>query len=102
MRESGQTQNWINVWRKSEPSSGSPENLQSDWNKAKTHEYPYNATIWNESGETRISTSVVAPGAGDAAKIRYGLRITAEGAQPQEAMSGKLDLLQHAFKVLEQ
>jgi serine protease Do len=102
MRESGQTQNWINVWRKSEPSSGSPENLQSDWNKAKAHEFPYNATISNESGETRISTSMVAAGAGDAAKIRYGLRVIAEGTQPQEAMSRKLDLLQHAFKVLEQ
>jgi len=102
MRDDAHTENGINVWRKSLPSAEAPENLQTDWNKVKGHEFPYNGTIANESGETRISTTAAAAGSGDAAKIRYGLRVVSEGAQSQEVMARKLELLERAVKVLEQ
>jgi serine protease Do len=102
LREDAHTQNGINVWRKSQPSSEAPENLRTDWNKAKGHDFPYSSSIANESGETRISTTVAAAGSGDSARTRYGLRVVSEGTQPQEAMARKLELLERAVKVLEQ
>jgi hypothetical protein len=75
-----------------------PEGFRSDWHKLNAREYPYNAAISNENGETRIASVAEA---GDGAKIHYALRVVAEGTQPQEAMRQKLDLLQHSFKQLE-
>jgi serine protease Do len=102
VRESSQSSNWVNAWRKWQPSSAMPEGLQNDWHKLSAHEFPYNSNVDNENGATRIATSVTAAGAGAAEKIRYGLRVAAEGTQPQDLMSHKLELLQHAFKGLEQ
>jgi hypothetical protein len=78
-----------------------PEAFQSDWHKLKGHEFPYNATVSAESGETRISTALAA-GPLENAKILYGVRVIAEGTQAQDVMARKLDLVQHAVKVLEQ
>jgi serine protease Do len=68
--------------------------------KLMSREFPYNATISNKNGETQISTTASAAAA-DGAKVLYGLRMAAEGAQPQVAMKSKLDLLEHSFKQLE-
>jgi hypothetical protein len=76
-------------------------NLIAVWRKFRTHEFPYNARVFNENGETQISASMAAAGAGDGAKILYGVRVTAEATQPQEMMAQKLNLLEHALKVLE-
>jgi hypothetical protein len=97
--EGPNSQNWILVWRRGPPPTDLPEGFQSDWHKLTAHEFPYNATISNENGETRISTT--APGAvADGAKVIYGLTVVAEGAQAQQPMKNKLDVLQHSFKQL--
>lgn len=98
--EGPNSQNWILLWRRTAPPADLPEGFQSDWQKLTSHEFPYNATISNENGETRISTTapVAAPGG---AKVLYGLTVVAEGAQAQEPMKKKLDVLQHSFKQLE-
>jgi hypothetical protein len=62
------------------------------------HEFPYNAAISNQDGETRISTTVAAD---HEPKVIYGLTVAAEGTQPQGPMKEKLDLLQHSFKQME-
>ena len=94
------SQNWISLWRRTAPPADLPEGFQRDWQKLTSHEFPYNATISNENGETRISTTapVAAPGG---AKVIYGLTAVAEGVQAQEPMKKKLDLLQRSFKQLE-
>ena len=93
------SQNWISLWRRTAPPADLPEGFQRDWQKLKSHEFPYNATISNQNGETRISTTAPVAAAGGA--ILYGLTAVAEGAQAQEPMKKKLDLLQHSFKQLE-
>lgn len=96
------SQNWLNVWRNTEPAKDLPEGFQNDWHKITAHEFPYNATISNENGETRIANSVPLQGKAEGAKVHYGLRVAAEGTQPQELMGQKLQLLQQSFKQLEQ
>ena len=96
--EGPNSQNWFVVWRNTEPSADLPEGLRNDWHKLNAHEFPYNAAISNDNGETRIATVA---GAGDGTKVHYALRVVAEGTQPQEAMKQKLDLLQHSFNQLE-
>jgi hypothetical protein len=90
--------NWINFWRASAPSSSLPEDFQATWRKLVAHEFPYNATIVTENGETRIETDVAKA---DTAKIRYGLRVYTGGDQQQAAMSEKLERLKNGFRVLE-
>jgi serine protease Do len=99
--EGPNSQNSIVVWRKNAPPANLPDGFQSDWQKMMAHEFPYNATISNENGETRIATTTASAAAADGAKVLYGLRVVAEGAQPQEPMKSKLDELQHSFKQLE-
>jgi hypothetical protein len=100
MAEGPRSENCVLVWRSTEPSVELPEGFQTDWRKLKAHEFPYNATISNQSGATRIS--VTAPMAvTDATKTLYALQVAAEGAQSQEAIGHKLDKLQHSFKQLE-
>jgi len=52
------------------------------------------------SFDTNVLIYATAAGA-ENAWVRYVLRITAEGAQPQEAMSRRLELLRRAVTVLE-
>ena len=94
------SQNWISVWRRTAPPADLPEGFQRDWQKLTSHEFPYNATISNENGETRISTTAPVAATGGT-KVIYGLTAVAEGAQAQEPMKKKLDLLQASFKQLE-
>jgi serine protease Do len=94
------SQNWILVVRRTAPPPDLPDGFQSDWHKLTAREFPYNATISNENGETFISTTASAKQA-DGANVMYGLKVVAEGAQPQELMKSKLDRLQHSFKQLE-
>lgn len=98
--EGPNSQNWILLFRRTAPPTDLPEGFQSDWHKLTAHEFPYNATISNENGETHISTTASAAAA-DGAKVLYGLTVVAEGAQPQEPMKSKMDVLQHSFKQLE-
>jgi hypothetical protein len=98
--EGPNSQNWILVLRRTAPPADLPDGFQSDWQKLAAREFPYNATISNENGETLISTTASAAAAHEA-KALYGLRVVAEGAQPQEPMKIKLDMLQHSFKQLE-
>jgi len=98
--EGHNSQNWILVSRRTAPPADLPDGFQNDWHKLTAREFPYNATISTENGETLISTTASAAAA-DGAKVLYGLRVVAEGAQPQEPMKSKLDMLQHSFKQLE-
>src|SRR5581483_10537847 len=97
--EGPSSQNWLLVWRRTAPPKDLPEGFQSDWHKLTAHEFPCNAAISNENGETYISTTAFGA-APDGAKV-YVLRVVAEGTQSQEPMKSKLDLLQHSFKQLE-
>jgi serine protease Do len=100
MAEGPRSENSVLVWRSTEPSVELPEGFQTDWRKLKAHEFPYDATISNQSGATLIS--VTAPMAlTDETKILYALKVGAEGAQSQDVIGRKLDMLQHSFKQLE-
>ena len=84
--EGPHSKNSILVWRKTEPPSDLPDGFQDDWHKMQSREFPYNAAVSSEEGETRIATTAIAPEDG---KIRYVLRVAGEGTQPQEAMKRK-------------
>ena len=95
------SQNSVIVWRNTEPLPELPAGFQTNWHKLKDHLYPYDATVSTQNGTTLIGTA--APRAmTDGAKIVYGLRVVADGTQPQQAMQRKLVLLQKSFKQLEQ
>jgi serine protease Do len=94
------TSNWIHVIRRTEPPASLPEGFQSNWTKHKDHTFPYNGQIESQNGTTRVSTAVPAPGQGVNPKVLYGLEVTREGVQTQEAMTGKLKLLEHSFTPL--
>lgn len=96
------TNNWVDVFRQTEPPAALPDSFQSDWTKLKTRSFPYNSKIESKDSETRISTSVEPPGSGPDAHIRYGLTATREGVQKQETMSRELELLKHSFRALPQ
>ncbi len=57
------------------------------WNKLKTRSLPFNGKIESQNGETRISAAVEPPGSVTDARVRYGLEVTREGVQTQEAMA---------------
>jgi serine protease Do len=90
--------NRVEFSRLSTPEPSLPENFQSTWKKLQTRDYPFNSMLINENGETRIRTA--AASAADA-NVRYALTVVDEGAQPLDAMTHKLDSLQHSFKALE-
>lgn len=94
------TNNWVTVYRETEPPASLPDNFQSNWNKLKTHSFPYNGLIESKDGETRISTAVEPPGAGSDARVRYGLAVVKEGVQKQDKMGREIELLKHSFKAL--
>ncbi len=96
--EGPHSKNSILIWRKAEPPSDLPDGFLDDWHKIQSREFPYNATVSSEEGETRISTIATAPEGG---KIRYILRVVEEGTQPQDGMKKKLEVLQRSFKQLE-
>ena len=94
--ETPNSQNWVMFWRRTAPPTDLPEGFQSSWRKMTDHEFPFNATISSQNGETRISTTAV-----HGAQVIYGLTVVEEGTQPQDPMKERLDLLQHAFKPME-
>jgi serine protease Do len=98
--EAPNSQNWILVSRRTAPPAELPDSFQNDWHKLTAREFPYNAAISSENGETQISTTASAASV-DEAKVLYGLRVVAEGTQLQEPMKSKLDILQHSFTQLE-
>jgi S1-C subfamily serine protease len=90
--------NRVEFVRLSTPEPSLPENFQSTWKKLQTRDYPFNSMLINENGDTRIRTAATS---GADANVRYALTVVGEGAQPLDAMTHKLDLLQHSFKSLE-
>ena len=94
--EGPHTNNWIHVVRRTEPPPSLPDAFQSNWSKLKSRTFPYNGKIESQNGQTRISASVQPPGAGSE-RVRYGLEVTREGVQTQEAMAHRLELLEHSF-----
>jgi serine protease Do len=98
--EGPHTNNWIHVVRRTEPPGSLPDGFQSNWTKLKTQSFPYNGRIESQNGETRISAAVPPLGPGTDGRVRYGLEVTREGVQTQEAMSRRLELLQHSFRAL--
>jgi serine protease Do len=98
--EGPNTNNWIHVARRTEPPASLPEGFQTNWNKHKTHAFPFNGKIESENGQTRVSTAVAPPGSGASPHVLYGLEVTREGVQTQESMARRLELLVHAFTVL--
>jgi serine protease Do len=99
--EGPHSKNSIVAWRRTEPPSELPDEFQDDWHKQQNREFPYNATVLNVDGLTRILTTSMAPGAAGGTKVNYALRLELEGTQPQDAMKKQLDVLQHSFKQLE-
>jgi serine protease Do len=103
VEESGQKHNWAEFWRVAQPDSELPESFQSHWRKLQAREFPFNGTVNNANGATRISATADAPsGDGSNAAIRYTLSVQREGDQTQEFMAPKLELLKRSFKALEQ
>jgi serine protease Do len=98
--ESQQTHNWVHAARRTEPPASLPEGFQSNWTKLKSGSFPFNGMIASQNGETQVSAA--AQGARPDATVRYGLEVSEEGVQTQQAMSHKLELLQHSFTMLEQ
>jgi len=94
--EGPHTSNWIHVVRRTEPPPSLPDAFQSNWRKLKSRTFPYNGKIENQNGQTRVSASVQPPGPGSDG-VRYGLEVTREGVQTQEAMAHRLELLEHSF-----
>ena len=97
--EGPHTNNWVYVTRRTQPEASLPDGFQSSWTKLKTRSFPYDGRIESENGETRISAAVQPPGSA-AARVRYALGVTREGVETQDAMSRKLELLQHSFTAL--
>jgi serine protease Do len=100
MAEAPNSHNWILVSRHTPPTADLPEGFQTEWRKRTAGEFPYNATISSQNGETRISTTASADSAAEA-KVLYSLAVVTEGAQAQQGMKAKLDILRHSFKQLE-
>ncbi len=98
--ESLHTHNWVHAARRTEPPSSLPQGFQDNWTKLKTGSFPFNGMVESEEGQTRVSAA--AQGSRPDATIRYGLEVSMEGVQPQAAMTRKLELLQHSFKMLEE
>ena len=61
--EGPNSRNWILVFRRTAPPTDLPDGFQSDWHELTAREFPYNATISNENGETQISTTASAAAA---------------------------------------
>lgn len=99
--EGSHSQNSVVVWREAEPTSDLPDGFQDRWRKMRNRDFPFNATVASENSETRIATTTLPPGGPSGVKVVYGLRVVAEGTQPQDAMKQKLDLLQRSVKQLE-
>ncbi len=92
------TNNWVNVFRETEPPASLPDNFQSNWNKLKTRSFPFNGMIESKDGDTRVSAAAEPPG--EDSRVRYGLVAAREGVQAQDTMSHELELLKHSFKAL--
>jgi serine protease Do len=97
--EGPHTSNWVRAARRTEPPSSLPDDFQSSWTKLKTGSFPYDGMIESSNGQTRASAA--ARGSRPDASVRYRLEVSLEGVQTQQAMSRKLELLQHSFKMLE-
>ncbi len=101
--ESSQKHNWAEFWRIAQPDAELPESFQSLWHKLQAGDFPYNGTVNNANGATRISAAAAAPGGkGSSARVRYTLAVQREGDQTQEFMAPKLELLKRSFRAQEQ
>jgi serine protease Do len=105
--EDAQKNNWLIVQRETRPAPSLPDELQSNWTKLSSAQFPYNGVAADETGGMRISMTADLPHvngqapAADQVKVRYVLRVLAEGAPGQQAMHAKLEGLHKAFKALE-
>ena len=105
--EHTQKNNWLIVQRTSRPAASLPEEIQSAWAKEAAGEFPYNGVAADDNGGMRISMAADLPRANgqvpaaDQVKVRYVLRVIAEGAPGQPVMHAKLERLHKAFKALE-
>ncbi len=105
--ESAQKNNWLIVQRETRPAPSLPEELQSDWTKLTSAQFPYNGVAADENGGMRISMTADPPKtngqapAADQVNVRYVLRVVAEGSPGQQAMQAKLAGLHKAFEALE-
>jgi serine protease Do len=107
LRENAQKGNWLIVERVPRPDASLPEEIQSEWSKMTSGQFPYNGVATDDNGGMRITATaqpVSVDGQGAAAdqvNVRYALRVQAEGSPGQEAMHAKLEGLQKAFKAFE-
>ncbi len=105
--ESAQKHDWLVVQREARPAPSLPEELQSDWTKLSSAQFPYNAVASDDDGGMRISMTADLPKvngqapAADQVNVRYALRVLAEGAPGQAAMHAKLEALHAAFEAFE-
>jgi serine protease Do len=105
--EGAQKNNWLVVQRETRPTPSLPEELQNNWTKLTSGQFPYNAVAADDNGGMRISMTADLPRtngqapAADQVNVRYVLRVLAEGAPGQDAMHAKLEGLHKAFKAFE-
>lgn len=118
--QSTQQANRVQVVRVAAPGASLPEGMQANWHKMQSGEYPFNATVFTDNGNSIIRQVAGAadPAAGskhaaqapaDASSdppassggIEYALTVVDEGSQAQQPMAAKLALLQRSFRPLE-
>jgi serine protease Do len=105
--EGGQKNNWLIVRRETRPAPSLPEELQNNWSKLTSGQFPYNGVAADETGGMAINMPADLPktngqaSAADQVNVRYVLRVLAEGAPGQDAMHAKLEGLHKAFKAFE-
>jgi hypothetical protein len=101
LQEAVQKADWVETLRESVPEPSLPQGFHDTWSKIQQRQFPFNAMINNNNGDTRINT-VAGSGSGADRNIHYVLVVSGAGEQPQAAMRHKLTLLQRSFKELEQ
>jgi serine protease Do len=105
--ESAQKHNWLVVQREARPAPSLPEELQSNWTKLTSGQFPYNGVAADDNGGMTVSMTADLPKVNgqvpvaDQVNVRYALRVLAEGSPGQDAMHTKLEGLYKAFKAFE-
>jgi hypothetical protein len=92
--------NYAMVIRNQAPSPDLDDDRKNDWEKLVARKHPYDAVARNVDDTTKITAVADAPGTSDPA-ILYTAHYTAEGAQSQDAMKGKVDLMLKQLQVKE-
>ena len=92
----------VNVQRHIAPPAGLDEDMSNRWRKLTGREYPYNAVANSQDGQMGIdAVAASATAGGQPSAVLYTAFYGVTGAQSQEFMKGKLDLLTKDLRVME-